>query len=153
MAPEIMRTLIWVVVGLSVLAAGCAGSGPSRSEFELSVQEMRDRVASATTHVGKAQSRAQLLSRMDDAALVVERAAADLDEAGAAEGFEDEAERLVRELHGLAADLAATAAQLRDPAFEGALPQSGGVQFESWTKANRILRDLRRQGLEVKPWA
>lgn len=153
--PALMRKT-WISVALAALAlAGCAGGEAlSQSEFEAMVKAARDRVDSAVTHVSRSQSQQQLINRLDQAALAVDEAAADLDDAGAAEGFEDETSRLVKLLRDLSTDLAATAAQLRDPAFaESLLPQTRALQFESWTKANGILRDLRRQGIDVKPWA
>lgn len=149
------RTWIWVAIaGLSALAvAGCAGGGPSRSEFESNVQETRDRVDSALAHVTRAQSRQQLLNRMDKAALTIDRAAGDLDGAGAAEGFEDETGKLVKALRELSVDLAATAAQIRQPEFGDLLSGTRGLSFESWTKANSVFQQLRRQGIDVQPLA
>lgn len=142
---------MWLSVVVAAFAlAGCAG-GPSRSEYEAEVQETRDRVDSALAHVTQAQSRPQLLSRMDDAALTIERAAEDLDGAGAADGFEDETEALVKALRQLSVDLAATAAQIRQPEFGDLL--GSGLSFESWTKANGVFQKLRRQGIDVQPLA
>lgn len=143
---------MWLSVVVAALAlAGCAGGGPSRSEYEAEVQETRDRVDSALAHVTQAQSRPQLLSRMDDAALTIERAAEDLDGAGAADGFEDETEALVKALRQLSVDIAATAAQIRQPEFGDLL--GSGLSFESWTKANGVFQKLRRQGIDVQPLA
>lgn len=142
----------WISVVVAALAlAGCAGGGPSRSEFESDVRETRDRVDSALAHITQAQSRQQLLNRMDDAAVTIDRAAADLDGAGAAEGFEDESDELVKALKQLSVDLAATAAQIRQPEFGDLL--GSGLSFESWTKANGVFQKLRRQGIDVQPLA
>lgn len=139
---------------LAALAvAGCAGGGPSRSEFQADVRETRNRVDSALAHITQAQSREDLLNRMDEAALSIDEAAEDLDDAGAAEGFDDEAGELIAALHQLAIDLSGTAEQIRQPEFADVLNTTRGLSFESWTKANRVIRDLRRQGIDVRPLA
>jgi hypothetical protein len=137
-----------------VLAAGCGGSDPpSLAEYESSVVSARDRVDSALAIITQAQSREELVDRMDDAAVTIDRAAEDLDETGAAEGFDDDAEQLVDALHQLSTDLEGTAAQIRQPGFEDLLLGTRGLSFESWTKTNRVLEGLRKQGVAVEPLA
>lgn len=148
------RSIRGVCVGLAALAlAACGGSGPSRAEFQADVQDARNRVDSSLEEITRAQSKDELLQRMDSAALVISRAADDLDDAGAAKGFDDEAGALVNALHGLAADLTATADQIREPGFESLLEGTRGLSFENWTKANAVLVKLRDQGLQVEPLA
>ena len=137
----------------AVALAGCGGGGPSRSEFEESIQDTRNRVAVAVQRVTESRSKEQMLDRLDEASDTIDAAAADLEEAGAAEGFEDESDRLVKSLDQLAADLEGIAAEFRQPAFADVLLHTRALRFESWTRANRILRDLRRQGIDVEPWA
>jgi hypothetical protein len=140
-----------VLVGL---AAGCGGSDqPSLAEYESSVVSARDRVDSALAIITQAQSLDELLDRMGDAALTIDRAADDVDETGAPQGFDDETEQLVDALHQLSTDLEGTAEQIRQPGFEDLLLGTRGLSFESWTKANRVLANLRTQGIEVRPLA
>ncbi len=47
----------------------------------------------------------------------------------------------------------ATAATVREPEFLDILGTARGLNFEGWTKGNRVLNELRRQGLDVEPLA
>lgn len=152
-----MRRLISLILALAAVTilAGCGGSGePSRAEYERAVVSARNTVDDALKDITSGvETREQLADRLAEAAVFVERAADDLDETGSAKGFEDETRRLVQNLEQLSTDLTATAEQFRDVTFEQVFPHTRALQFESWTKANRILRDLRDRGLDVKPWA
>jgi len=70
-----------------------------------------------------------------------------------ADGFDDENDKLVRTLHALSAELAGTAATLRDPTFADALPLIRTLSFKQWIAANRVLADLEKKGIEVDPLA
>jgi predicted small lipoprotein YifL len=144
-----------VVVALALaLAGGCGESSPlSLPEYEASVVSTRDRVDAALASITQAESRDDLLDRMEEAAVSIDRAAEDLDETGPAPGFDGETERLVDALRQLSTDLAGTAEQSRQPGFEDLLLGTRGLSFESWTKANRALQDLREMGVEVEPLA
>jgi hypothetical protein len=149
----------WKIV-LSVVATvvaavlvGCAGDGdsPSTQEYEATVIETRDRVDSAMAHMQQATSEDDFLARLDEAGSLVNEAASDFDDSAAPERFEDESERLVGALRALAIDLRATAEQARDLGFDLLLGGASGLNFDSWTKVNTILGDLREQGVEVQP--
>lgn len=133
--------------------AGCALGGASKEDFAADVREARDRVDSALASVTRAQSLEDLFDRMDDASRAVDAAADDLDDAGAPEDLQDEADELVDAFHQLSTDLEATADTIREPAFADVLPGTRGLSFESWTKANRVLGELREQGIDVQPLA
>jgi hypothetical protein len=152
----VRRRFLFVVLALLLaLAAGCSGDDPpSLSEYEAEVISTRDRVDAALENVTQAESRDDLLDRMDDAAANIDRAADDLDETGAADGFDDETEKLVDALHQLAVDLEATANTIREPGFEDLLNQTTrGLSFQSWTDANAVLTGLAKQGIDVEPIA
>jgi hypothetical protein len=145
------RKLLPLVGVVLSLAVGCAGSdSPSVDDYEESVVDTRNRVDAALAEITEAQSRQDFLRRMDAAAVVIKRAADDLDEEEVAEGFEDETKKLVAALRALSTDLRLTADQMRQPGFES-LFNSRGINFGSWTKADRVLRDLSRQGVDVRP--
>lgn len=137
----------------AVALAGCALGGASTEDFEADVREARDRVDSALASVTRAESLEDLFDRMDDAARAVDAAAEDLDDARAPDELEDEADELVDAFHQLSVDLEATADTIRQPEFADVLPGTRGLSFESWTKANRVLGELREQGIDVQPLA
>jgi hypothetical protein len=149
-----MRATIMALLLLAaLLAAGCAGSGDDSSEdFNASVVEARDTVDGALAHITDNPSgKEELLERMDDASAQIDVAAESLDRKEAPEGLDDERERLVKAFRQLAADLTQTAAQIRQPDFGGLLDGTQGLSFESWTDANQVLTQLKRQGVEVEP--
>jgi hypothetical protein len=146
-----------IVAALAVLvlaafgATACAGDDDSSLEdYEASVVETRNSVDDALTTISEAQSRNDFVKRMEQAAIVISRAADELDEAEVAEGFEDETTNLTAALRQLSTDLEQTAAQLE---VTPELFNSVGLSFEGWTEANRILRDLKKQNIEVEPLA
>jgi hypothetical protein len=149
-----VRTLIVAVATVAVVAAGCGGGGgTSVAEYEDAVVTTRERVDSSLERVTQAQSLDDLLERMDQAAIAIEAGADDVDQTGSPEKFEDETKRLVTGLRQLSTDLEATAAQIRQPGFEELLTGLRGLNFESWTKVNRVLGELREQGIDVQPLA
>jgi hypothetical protein len=150
-------TIPWLLVALAaaVLASGCGGSNPpSVEDYTATVVDARDRVDFALARLTRAHSLAELLNRMDEASVAIDAAADDLDAHPAAKGLDDENAKLVRALHGLANDVSSTADQFRDPAFsQGVSNGLGGLSFETWTTTNKILDDLRSQGIAVEPLA
>jgi hypothetical protein len=152
-----MFRLVPFLLGLVLLVTACSGGGssaPSRADYEQAVVSARDDVDTALTNLGQGvKDNKDLADRLAQASLVVDRAADALDQAGAAKGFEDENATLVKDLHELARDVSGTAEQFRDPTFEDVFGHTQALQWESWTKANRILRSLQKQGIDVKPWA
>ena len=140
------------VLGALTLAA-CGGAGSmSETEYEEVVANSRDRVdyALAQITVGTG-SLEELIQRMEDAADSIDEAASDLDDAGIAEGFDDETKNLVAAFHELAAGLAGTAHDASVAGMEGLLTGSQALQFPGWNKANRVLASLKEQGVAVEP--
>jgi hypothetical protein len=148
-----------VLPGLAaVLAAtvlGCSGGdgSPSTAEYETSVVDTRDRVDSALATLPLAESEEDFLDRLDQAGTTIEAAAGDLNDADSPARFEDENERLVRNLRQLAAALRGTAGQARELGYDKLLAGAAGLNFDSWDRVNAILRALRQQGVEVQPLA
>jgi len=150
----IRRTLALALLSaVALAAAGCGETTTSVEDFEDAVVTTRERVDFALERITKAQTKEEFLSRMDEAAVAIDAGARDVEETGAAEGFDDEADRLVSGLHALSTDLEATADQIRQPGFENLLSGVRGLSFESWVKVNRALGDLREQGIDVQPLA
>ena len=136
-----------------LIAAGCGGSKTaSTDEYAQSVIDARDRVEFALTQitVGKGDVH-DLIDRMETAADRIDEAASTLDDAGVAQGFEDETDKLVVAFHQLASALAGTAHDAGQPGMEGLLTGTNALQFPGWTQANRILNDLAGQGIDVQP--
>lgn len=145
------RGVVTLIAAVVVLAAGCGGSSPpSAKAYEQAVINTRDRADFSLERVTQATSKDQFLERMDEAADTIEDAAGDLADLGAAEGFENETDGLVDALEQLAADVGATADQIRQPGFDELLLGTKGLSFESWNKVNRALGKLRGQGIGVR---
>ena len=64
-----------------------------------------------------AQSVDELLNRMDEAAVVIDKAAGELDDKGAPADYQPEAAKLVKSLRQLSVDIQATADQARGARF------------------------------------
>ena len=137
---------------LLLVAAGCGGSGqPSADDYAESVVLNRNRTDFALTRITKAQSPEELLNRMDEAALVIGKAADELDDKGAPDEFKPEADNLVTSLRQLSVDLQATADQAREPGFGGLItdPSLQGLSFDSWDDVNTALAGLAGKGIQV----
>jgi hypothetical protein len=148
--PRLRCALLVVAVG--VLASGCGGSeAPSAQQFERSVNATRDRVDDALARITQAQSKDELLERMDEATSAIDDAAGDLEGTGTPKGYESEADSLAESMHQLAFDVQATADQIRQPGFGDLLTGTRGLSFESWDKVNLALARLKAQGIEVAP--
>jgi hypothetical protein len=73
------RLFITVLASVALLAFGCGeNSAPSVKVTEASIVATRDRVDFALERVTRAQSREDLLTRMDEAAVAIDAAADDL---------------------------------------------------------------------------
>jgi hypothetical protein len=147
---HLVTLLAVALIGAS--AAGCGADEPStRAEFQETVVSTTDRVNFAVARIPKAKSLEEFLVRMDEASAAIAAASSELEEAGAPEQFEDDAEKLVTSLDQLAVDLQATASDLGNPelGFTGEnLPS--GFEFESWNDANEALAAMIGDGLKVQ---
>ena len=143
--------MLLCAVGASL--AGCAGgdSAPSRSDYAASVVTTRNQVDGVLARITQAQSKEELLKRMDEAAVVIDDAATELDDGGAADGFEDATSQLTDALHQLSVDLAAFAHDARQPGGEALLVGGPGLNFDSWDQANAALASLQKHGIDVEP--
>ena len=147
-----MPRLLFVplLVSVAVLAFGCGeNSNSSVQELERSIIATRDRVDFALARITRAQSRDELLGRMDEAADTIDDAARDLEGVGTPKDFESGVDKLIDSLRQLAFDVQATADQIRQPGFDDLLTGTRGLSFESWSQANLALADLMRKGIEV----
>jgi hypothetical protein len=149
------RWIVAVVVLVTLLSVGATACGGDDSsdlqDYEASVVETRNNVDDALANISEAQSRNEFLNRMEQAAVLISRAADDLDDVEAAEGFEDETTELTAALRTLSTDLEQTAAQFRQT--PELFNQSQGLAFEGWTKTNEILRGLAKEDIAVEPIA
>jgi hypothetical protein len=138
-----------ILVSVAALAFGCGESMPSVQELEPSIVVTRDRVDFALARITRAQSRDELLARMDEAADTIDDAAGDLERVGTPRDYESEAGKLVDSLRQLAFDVQATADQIRQPGFDDLLVGTKGLSFASWEKVNLALAGLKGKGIEV----
>jgi hypothetical protein len=145
------RALVLPLLALAFAAAGCGGSA-SPEEYEATVVETRDRADDALAHItANPEGREELLTRMEEAGVAIEKAAEDLEDTDVPEGLEDKNAQLVTALEQLSVDLTATAEQIRDPSFEGILDGTQGLSFESWDQVNAVFQELRAEGIDVPP--
>jgi hypothetical protein len=143
------RILLVLLLSLTVTASACGGSGgPSVQEFSDAVVLNRDRTDFALSRITRAQSQEELLTRMDEAATVIGKAAGELDKTGAPSDYQPEADNLVKSLRQLSVDIQATADQARIPGFETLLTNTG-LSFNSWDDVNKALAGLAGKGIEV----
>ncbi len=144
---------VLVVAGVVVAVAGFGGGGgpASKEDYEASVVNTRDRVDFALGRIAQAQSKEELLERMDEAASLIDDAAGSLADVNPPTEFEDETERLVRQLRQLSTDIQGTADQARVPGFDYILTGAAGLNFDSWDRVNAILAELAEQGIDVQP--
>jgi hypothetical protein len=137
-----------VAVGVILLGDDATAS---RADYQATVVNARDRVDFALVRITRSQSTDELIERIDEAAAMIGHTASDLDEAGVAEGFEPENDRLVTTMRSFSEELAGTAAQFRDPAFAGTLPAITSLSFPQWETLNAVLVDLKENGIQVEP--
>jgi hypothetical protein len=149
---RIHRLLVVVLLGaLLLVAAGCGGGQPSAEDYADSVVLNRNRVDFVLERITNAQSVDELLNRMDEAALVIDKAAGELDDEGAPDDFQPEADQLVKNLRQLSVDIQATADQARQPGFENLITDASlqGLSFDSWDRVNKALAGLAGKGIQV----
>jgi hypothetical protein len=147
------RLLVVALLAVLVLvAAGCGGGGqPSAEDYADAVVLNRYRADFVLTRITKAQSPEELLNRMDEAAVVIGKAADELDDKGAPDEYQPEADNLVKWLRQLSVDIQATADQSRVPGFESLITDASlqGLSFDSWDKVNKALAGLAGKGIQV----
>jgi hypothetical protein len=147
------RLVLALLAGLLVAAAaGCGGAGTaSPADYAEAVVANRDRVDFALARITRAQSVEELLKRMEEASVVIDKAAGDLDDKGAPEAYQPEADNLVEQMRQLSVDIESTAEQAQQPGFEGLItdPHLQGLNFDSWTKMNKALAGLAGKGINV----
>ena len=143
------RTLLVLLLSLTVIASACGGSGgPSVQEFSDAVVLNRDRTDFVLARITRAQSQEELLARMDEAATVIDKAAGELEKTGAPADYQPEADNLVKSLRQLSVDIQAMADQARIPGFETLLTDTG-LSFNSWDDVNKALAGLAGKGIDV----
>jgi hypothetical protein len=143
-------SLVPVLLALVAAIPGCGGGGtPSVQEFERSLVSKRDRVDVVLARITQAQSREELVERMQEAAAALEASADDLEDEGAPTDYDRDVTELVDSMRQLALDLEATAEQIGEPGFEELLTGAEGLSFESWDRVNLALASLKRKGIDV----
>jgi hypothetical protein len=141
--------LLVLLAALLLVSAGCGGGEPSAADYADAVVLNRNRVDFVLARITRARSQDELLTRMDEAALVIGKAADELDDKGAPADFQPEADDLVKSLRQLSVDVQATADQARTPGFENLLQGTSGLSFDSWDDVNKALAGLAGKGVQV----
>lgn len=148
------HVIVALVAAALTVTAGCGGGRAlTMDEFERSVVSARDRADFVLARITRAQSKDDLLERMDEAADVIDDAVRDLEDVGAPERLDSELTALIESLRQLAFDVQATADQIRQPGFSDLLTGTKGLSFESWDAVNRALAALDAEGIQVAPLA
>lgn len=144
------RLLVVLLLASSLAATACGGFGePSVEEFSDAVVLNRNRVDFVLGRITRADSLDELLKRMDEAALVIGKAADELDKTGAPADYQPEAGDLVESFRQLSVDIQATADQARIPGFENLFEGARALAFESWDDSNKALAGLAGKGIQV----
>jgi ABC-type enterochelin transport system substrate-binding protein len=139
--------VIVTAVGLAV----ASDDPPTQAEYRTSVASARNRTDAALQWVTQSQSADELIARLKDSAIVIDRAADDLADAGTLDRYKETNKELIAALHELSTDLEGTGAQMQQPDFSDLLQGTRGLSFDSWTKVNARLGDLRDEGIAVPP--
>src|SRR5262245_3573955 len=137
-----------IAIGLAIVLLGDDATA-SRSDYQATIVNTRDRVDFAYARIAKSQSIDELIERMDEASAVIGKTASDLDEAGVAEGFEDMNARLVTKLQAFSNVLHGTAEQFQDPTFGASLGGINSLSFPEWDEVNKILAEMKAKGIQV----
>jgi hypothetical protein len=142
--------LLVLLLAVVVLTTGCGGFGaPSSEEYSDAVVLNRNRVDFVLGRITRADSIEELLTRMDEASIVIAKSSEELDKLGAPDDFQPEADDLVESLAQLSVDVQATADQARVPGFEGLITQTNAISFNSWDDVNKALAGLAGKGIPV----
>jgi hypothetical protein len=121
---------------------------PSQADYEAGVVSARDRVSDALSLATQSTTPNQVVQRLQLTARVARESADDLDELGTPTGLDEEGAQLVAALRFFGDELDATAEALKD-IREPTLRHIEGLNFKGYTRVQRALRALRREGIEV----
>lgn len=144
------RFLLVLILALGLVTSACGGfGGPSAEEYSDAVVLNRNRVDFVLGRIVRADSVDELLARMDEAAIVIQKSSEELDKLGAPDDYQPEADDLVESLAQLSVDVQATADQARIPGFEGLITQTNAISFNSWDDVNKALAGLAGKGIPV----
>jgi hypothetical protein len=103
---KVSRLLLVLLVALGVLvSSACGGSEPSVEEYSEAVVLNRNRADFVLGRIVRAKSFEELLTRMDEASVVISKAAGELEETGAPSDFQPEADDLAKWLRQLSVDV------------------------------------------------
>jgi hypothetical protein len=145
-----LRLALVLLVACGVPAtSACGGSEPSVEEYSEAVVLNRNRADFVLGRIVRAQSIEEVLNRMDEASVVISKAAGELEDTGAPSDFQPEADDLVTSLRQLSVDVQATADQARIPGFESLLTDTNAISFDSWDDVNKALAGLAGKGIDV----
>jgi hypothetical protein len=145
-----LRLVLVLLVACGVLAtSACGGGEPSVEEYSEAVVLNRNRTDFVLGRIVRAQSIEEVLNRMDEASVVIAKAAGELEDTGAPSDYQPEADALVTSLRQLSVDVQATADQARIPGFEGLLTDTNAISFDSWDDVNKALAGLAGKGIDV----
>jgi hypothetical protein len=143
------------VVAVAGLALGNGGGGGDASveEYETTLVKARNRLSFTLSGISTIQGPDDFFAVLDQSANVAASAATELEDAGVADGLEDENERLVKALRAFSTELEGTREELSDPELAGTLGSIRDISFEQFVVVNNVLADIREQGVDVPPLA
>lgn len=140
--------VVLLATALTFVAAGCGGDERlTQAEFQQEVVAARDRVDFALARIPEAKSLDEYTNRMEEAAVVIDDAASDLESVEPPEVFVPETNKLVKALRQLSVDYSSSAEQIRlTPEL---LTGTVGLSFDSWDQVNLALAGLVGKGIQV----
>jgi hypothetical protein len=148
-AAAIVAAVLASVIAMSALGGGTKSA--TKTEYQTTIVNVRDRVDFAYADITKADSVENLIERLDLAGARIEAASGDVSDAAVAEGFEKLNDDLADALGRFGGSLQATADQFRDPSSAGfGLENINSLGFEEWDEVNEILTSMQEKGLEVE---
>ncbi len=137
-----------LAVVLALAAAAC--SGDDRDDFAETVRATRDDVDGSLRHLAAATTYEELLDRLREASVTIERAADVVADTDPPDQLREERDELEGSYRALSDEVGATAEALED-LLGPENPALQGIDFRNWNRAQRALTALRREGIEVAP--
>ena len=147
-----VRALLVLLLVLGLVLSACGGGGePSAEEYGEAVVLNRNRADFVLGRITRAPSPDELLTRMDEAAVVISKAADELEDTGAPSEYQPEADDLVTSLRPALrrhpGDGGSGArARIRGPVHGHGSP---GPELRQLGQVNKALAGLAGKGIQV----
>jgi hypothetical protein len=131
-----------------LVTAACAGDG--RDEFAEDVRATRNDVDATLEQMAAATTNDELIDRLRTASENIALAADRMSETDPPDELRDERDELEVSYRALSDEVGATAEALEDLVDQDTSPIEG-INFRNWSRTQRALAALRREGIDVPP--